>query len=65
MFVCCESNKQMAMSGSVEKTLAIIKPDAIAGGFEEDIRDDVRDAGFTIVAEKRILVCEFGAGCLC
>jgi nucleoside diphosphate kinase homolog 5 len=41
---------------AVEKTLGLIKPDAVAAGNTEEILQTVRMAGFVIVAKRKMLV---------
>ncbi len=40
--------------GPLQRTLAIIKPDAVAAGNEENIKHAILEDGFKIVAEKRM-----------
>jgi hypothetical protein len=40
--------------GPLQRTLAIIKPDAVAAGNEDNIKQAILDHGFKIVAEKKI-----------
>ncbi len=44
------------MNISQERTLFIIKPDAIAKNFDNLIISDIKKAGFKIIAQKRIIV---------
>ncbi|KAL9654237.1 hypothetical protein ABK040_010269 [Willaertia magna] len=41
-------------SREVQKTLALIKPDAVAAGYEDEILERVVDEGFTIVRSDKI-----------
>ena len=38
--------------GKLERTFAMIKPDAMAAGNDIHIKKHIKDAGFVIVAEK-------------
>jgi hypothetical protein len=40
----------------VEKTYAMIKPDAMAAGKAEEIMKLIEEAGFTIVASRKVYV---------
>jgi hypothetical protein len=40
--------------GPLQRTLSIIKPDAVAAGNEDNIKQAILDHGFKIVAEKKI-----------
>ena len=46
------SGRSCAVSGDVERTLAIIKPDAV--GEAEAIMDELKTAGFTILKNVRV-----------
>ena len=40
----------------MEKTLCIIKPDAVANGFVEKINEKITSDGFEIIKSKKILI---------
>lgn len=48
--------EELADVPKVEKTLALIKPDAVASGAARDILHLIEHHGFTIVHKKRLQV---------
>ena len=46
---------------NVERTLSIIKPDALERKLDNEIKDMFKNSGFTIVKEKKIQLAKFEA----
>jgi nucleoside diphosphate kinase len=44
------------LHGRIERTVALIKPDAIAAGVKGNIVKRIADEGFTIIKEKEVLM---------
>ena len=42
------------MNNNIEQTLSIIKPDAVERNLQEEIKDEFKKNGFSIVKEKKI-----------
>lgn len=49
-----EARQSQLESAKVQRTLALIKPDAMQAGKLQDIIQKIREAGFDIVQEKRV-----------
>jgi nucleoside diphosphate kinase len=43
-------------AGTVERTLALIKPDAVRAGKAEEIKQLIELHGFTIIAQQKVQV---------
>jgi nucleoside diphosphate kinase len=55
----CQWPSPLLMSGALkgaERTLALVKPDAVRSGNASDIKRDIEAAGFSIVAEREMLL---------
>jgi hypothetical protein len=56
---CQRRSPFLIISGALkgaERTLALVKPDAVCSGNALDIKRDIEAAGFSIVAEREMLL---------